>query len=95
MTAEPTNFYEYLQSLPANGEIHAAQDRYGRAIDALDGVEAMLIELKSAATALRSLLQEGAGSDMPAVAAYASMLSADAQLAGAMANSPLIKGAQG
>jgi hypothetical protein len=93
---EPKNFFEYLQSLPADSEIHAAQQRYGRAIDSLDGIESLLLELRSASTALRSLLQEGSDSQMAVVAAYASMLATDAQLAGTIAATPLIeKGWQG
>jgi phosphoglycerate-specific signal transduction histidine kinase len=91
---EPKNFFEYLQSLPADSQIHAAQQRYGRAIDSLDGIESLLLELRSASTALRSLLQESADSQAPVVAAYAHMLDADAQLAGAVAACPLIQGAE-
>jgi replicative DNA helicase len=91
---EPENFYEYLQGLPTGSRIRTAQERYGRALDSLDGIQRQLLELRSAATALRSLLQESADSQAPVVAAYAHMLAADAQLAGAMVASPLIQGAE-
>jgi hypothetical protein len=91
MTAEPTNFYEYLQSRPADCELHAAHERYGIALDSLEGIDSLLLELMSASTALRSLLQEGSDSQMAVVAAYASMLATDAQLAGTIAAAPLIK----
>jgi hypothetical protein len=92
--SEPENFYEYLQGLPAGSGIRAAQERYGRALDNLDGVQRQLLELRTAATSLRGMLQESPDSRVPIVVAYVHMLDADAQLAGAMASSRLITGAE-
>jgi hypothetical protein len=87
----PKNFYEYLQTLPADSEIHAAGERFGRALENLQGTGPLFVELKTAATALRSLLQDSAGSQLAVVAEYASTLAADAALAGVIANCPLVK----